>query len=89
MTWKQDERESLLCIFTEATFLIFFQVYMVAEERTAPASLVVGVSKMPNVTTTTHRDPVCGMRVNEAKAAGPMSEKDSSLPGKQDYCADD
>jgi Cu+-exporting ATPase len=25
---------------------------------------------MPNMTTTTHRDPVCGMRVNEAKAAG-------------------
>jgi Cu+-exporting ATPase len=25
---------------------------------------------MPNITTTTHRDPACGMRVNEAKAAG-------------------
>ena len=30
MTWKQDERERLLRILAGATFLIFFQAYMVA-----------------------------------------------------------
>lgn len=30
MTWKQDERERLLRILASATFLIFFQAYMVA-----------------------------------------------------------
>jgi hypothetical protein len=70
MTWKQDERGSLLRILADATFLICFRAYIVAEERAAPAPFVVGVRKMPNVTTAKHRDPVCGMTVDGAKAAG-------------------